>query len=113
MYTCGVAGERITASQMVRALSENPARLFGMYPRKGTLAEGSDADLVIWDPKYAGCITAEKQLQNVDYTPYEGLETVGRAETVLLGGEVVVRDGVVVAEKRGRYVARGPSKFWR
>ena len=73
MYTYGVAAGRITAVDMARLLAENPARLFGMYPQKGVLAVGSDADLVIFDPNDTGRITAETQYQNVDYTPYEGM----------------------------------------
>ena len=69
MYTYGVAAGRITAVDMARLLAENPARLFGMYPQKGVLAVGSDADLVIFDPNDTGRITAETQYQNVDYTP--------------------------------------------
>ena len=86
-------GGRITAVDMARLLAENPARLFGMYPQKGVLAVGSDADLVIFDPNDTGRITAETQYQNVDYTPYEGMALRGRVDTVLLGGEVAVEGG--------------------
>ena len=113
MYTYGVAAGRITAVDMARLLAENPARLFGMYPQKGGLAVGSDADLVIFDPNDTGRITAETQYQNVDYTPYEGMALRGRVDTVLLGGEVAVEGGRVLLERRGRYVSRGPSGFWR
>ena len=113
MYTYGVAAGRITAVDMARLLAENPARLFGMYPQKGVLAVGSDADLVIFDPNDTGRITAETQYQNVDYTPYEVMELRGRVDTVLLGGEVAVEGGRVLLERRGRYVSRGPSGFWR
>ena len=113
MYTDGVAAGRITAVDMARLLAENPARLFGMYPQKGVLAVGSDADLVIFDPNDTGRITAETQYQNVDYTPYEGMALRGRVDTVLLGGEVAVEGGRVLLERRGRYVSRGPSGFWR
>ena len=113
MYTYGVAAGRITAVDMARLLAENPARLFGMYPQKGVLAVGSDADLVIFDPNDTGRITAETQYQNVDYTPYEGMALRGRVDTVLLGGEVAVEGGRVLLERRGRYVSRGPSGFWR
>ena len=113
IYTYGVAAGRITAVDMARLLAENPARLFGMYPQKGVLAVGSDADLVIFDPNDTGRITAETQYQNVDYTPYEGMELRGRVDTVLLGGEVAVEGGRVLLERRGRYVSRGPSGFWR
>ena len=113
LYTYGVAAGKLTAHQMMRLLSEQPAKLFGMFPRKGAIAVGSDADLVIWDPDCPGRITAAEQVQNVDYTPYEGMETAGRADTVLLLGEVVAEKGSLVAEHRVRYVRRGPSQFWR
>ncbi len=113
MYTAGVAAGRISAHQMMKLLSEQPAKLFGMYPRKGSLAVGSDADIVILDTEYTGHITAADQHQTVDYTPYEGMETRGRVETVLLSGETAVEDGRVVKTGRGRFVRRGPSLFWR
>ncbi|MEG0910227.1 MAG: dihydropyrimidinase [Ruthenibacterium sp.] len=72
LYTDGVAAGHITRSRLVALLSENAARLFGLYPQKGTLAIGSDADVVVWNPAAEWTITAEKMLQNVDYTPYEG-----------------------------------------
>ncbi len=113
MYTAGVASGRMSAHQFMKLLSEQPARLFGMYPRKGALAVGSDADLVIFDPEYTGRITAAGQRQAVDYTPYEGFETRGRVERVLLSGETAVEDGQVTAERRGRFVRRGSAQFWR
>ena len=113
VYTFGVAAGRITPHQMMALLSQQPARLFGMYPRKGALAVGSDGDIVIFDPQYTWRITAQAQYQNVDYTPYEGMEMAGRTDTVLLSGQAVVEGGRVTAEGRGRYVRRGPSQFWR
>ena len=98
---------------MMKLLSEQPAKLFGMYPQKGALAVGSDADIVIFDPEYTGRITAAAQRQAVDYTPYEGFETRGRVEAVLLSGEIAVEAGQVIAPGRGRFVHRGPSEFWR
>ena len=113
MYTAGVAEGKISAHQLMRLLSERPARLFGMYPRKGALAVGSDADITVLDPGFAGKISAANQHQRVDYTPYEGFDVRCRVDTVLLGGEIAVEDGRVTAEKRGRYVKRGPTQFWR
>ncbi len=113
LYTAGVAAGRLTAHQMMKLLSEQPAKLFGMYPQKGALAVGSDADIVIFDPEYTGRITAAGQHQAVDYTPYEGFETRGRVEAVLLSGEIAVEAGQVIAPGRGRFVHRGPSEFWR
>lgn len=113
LYTAGVAAGRISAHRLMELLSGQPAKLFGMYPRKGALAVGSDADIVIFDPEYTGRITAAAQYQAADYTPYEGFETKGRVETVLLSGELAVEDGRVVRTGRGRFVRRGPSDFWR
>lgn len=113
LYTAGVAAGRMSAHRMMKLLAEQPAKLFGMYPRKGALAVGSDADVVILNTEYTGRITAAAQRQAVDYTPYEGLETRGRVETVLLSGEIAVKDGRVVKTGRGRFVRRGPSLFWR
>ena len=113
IYTYGVAAGRITAHQMMQALSERPARLFGMYPQKGALAVGSDADITILDPGVSHVITAEGQYQNVDYTPYEGMESRCRIDAVLLAGAVAVREGKVLLEGRGSYVRRGPCQFWR
>ncbi len=107
MYTYGVKKNRITKEQFCAALSTKPAKQYGMYPKKGLIAVGSDADLVIWDPKYLGVITAKEQLQKVDYTPYEGMAVEGRAEAVLLQGKLVVDQGKVILEKEGRYVFRG------
>lgn len=113
LYTAGVAAGRMSAHRMMKLLAEQPAKLFGMYPRKGALAVGSDADVVILNTEYTGRITVAAQRQAVDYTPYEGLETRGRVETVLLSGEIAVKDGRVVKTGRGRFVCRGPSLFWR
>lgn len=113
MYTYGVETGRITAHQLMQALSEHPAKLFGMFPRKGALAVGSDADITIFDPNRRWTITAAEQYQNVDYTPYEGMEMTGGTDTVLLSGQVAVEGGKVVAEGLGRYVSRGPAQFWR
>ena len=89
-----------------RLMSTNPAKVFGMYPRKGVLAEGSDADICVWDPEARWTITAAAQHQAVDYTPYEGFEAKGRAHLVYVGGELVVCDGEPLGPKPGKYVAR-------
>lgn len=107
MYSEGVRKGKITEGEMCKLLSENPAKLFGMYPQKGVIAQGSDADIVVIDPAASGVICAEEQIQNVDYAPFEGLEVQGKIERVLLRGEMVVEDGKVVKELTGRYVARG------
>lgn len=112
MYTRGVAAGKMTVEQMAKLLSENTARLFGLYPRKGVLAVGSDADIVVWDPTYEGRISAETQYQNVDYTPYERQKTIGRAKAVFLRGSQVVSDGKVICEKKGVYIPREQSEYY-
>src|SRR5215469_6527318 len=105
-----VRGGRITLNRMVDLLATQPAKRFGLYPRKGTIAVGTDADLVIFDPEKRVTITAEGQHSRVDYNLYEGTEVVGSPETVLLRGNVLVEDGELVASPGiGRYVAR--AKF--
>ena len=103
----GVGAGRITLNRMVELLCTNPAKLFGLYPRKGTIAVGGDADLVIFDPEKRLTITAEGQQSRTDYNLYEGTDVVGDVETVLLRGNVIVDGGVVVAKPGiGEFVAR-------
>lgn len=106
IYTYGVTTGKIGIDQMAYLLSTNVAMLFGMYPQKGALHVGSDADIVIWNPDFKGVLTARDQLQNVDYTPYEGFGVEGRAEHVLLRGQHIVKNGQVIQEKKGKYVKR-------
>lgn len=105
-YHFGVVSGKTTVERMCQILSENPAKLFGMYPRKGAILPGSDADLVIWDPKKVWTITAENMVQNVDYTPYEGIEVQGSPEKVFLRGRCVAKDGKILEECLGKYIHR-------
>ncbi len=98
--------DQLGPEDFCRLMSENPARLFDMYPRKGALLVGSDADITVWDPKPRWTISAENQHQAVDYTSYEGMEVHGRAKLVYVNGELVVRDGEPTGVKPGAYVAR-------
>jgi dihydropyrimidinase len=103
----GVGEGRIGLNRMVELLCTNPAKLFGLYPRKGTIAVGGDADLVIFDPEKRVTITASGQQSRTDYNLYEGTEVVGDVETVLLRGNVIVDGGEVVAEPGiGQFVKR-------
>lgn len=108
MMTEGVAKGRMTLSHLVRVLSENPARLFGLYPQKGVLATGSDADIVLWDPRAKQTIRAASQVQRVDYTPYEGFMLEGAVRDVWLRGTHVVSNGGFIDRNRGKYVERRP-----
>lgn len=112
LYTLGVASGRISENRMAALLSENAARLFGMYPCKGALAVGSDADIVVWDPSWSGVISARAQHQHCDYTPYEGMPIQGRAKAVFLRGTQVASDGEPILEGRGNYVHRGSSEYF-
>ncbi len=100
----------ITPETMCRLLSTNPANAYGLFPRKGTLRVGSDADIVIWE-RHAEPISAKHQHQNTDYCPYEGFMSTGRPRTVLLNGEVAVREGYVVNYRLGRYLCRETSSW--
>jgi len=103
----GVNEGRITLNRMVELLSTNPARLFGLYPRKGTIAPGSDADIVIFDPARKTTLTAATMHGNQDYTLYEGTEVTGDVDTVLIRGTVVVDGGELKVEPGfGRFVKR-------
>ncbi|MEA4966194.1 MAG: dihydropyrimidinase [Oscillospiraceae bacterium] len=111
LYTGGVAAGRISLAQMCRVLSENPAKLYGAYPRKGVLAPGSDADIVVYDPAADGAITAADQAANVDYSPYEGFRTCGRIEAVWLRGRLAVDHGRILGPSRGVFIARGKGNL--
>ena len=109
MYTYGVKRGGLDIHRFVDALSTRPAKLFGLFPRKGTIAVGSDADLVIYDPEYRGSISVKTQLTNNDYNGFEGFEIEGRPSLVTVRGKAQVRDGVFVGEAgRGRFLRREP-----
>ena len=110
LWSEGVARGRIDAARMCALLSETPARLYGAYPRKGVIAPGSDADIVVLDPDAPGLLTAADQAANVDYCPYEGLETHGRIEQVYLRGQLAVENGEIRVGPVGKYVHRTLSK---
>lgn len=105
LYTYGVCKGRITPEQMVQLLSAGPARLFGLTDR-GTIAPGMAADLVVWNPAYEGRITDTNTAHNTDNSPFAGLSVRGCARDVLLNGERIVENGVLVLPGRGKYVAR-------
>ena len=108
IYSYGVAAKRITAQRMCLALSENPARMYGLFPRKGHLRPGADADIVVYDPGASHVIRADDCVANVDYNPYEGFVTAGGIRQVWLRGNLAVENGKVLDETpQGRYMARG------
>ena len=107
LYTYGVDAGRITREKMCELLSENPAKLYGMYPLKGAIAPGSDADLVVMRTGVDDVVTAGGQVQNVDYAPFEGSKLTARIESVYLRGTQGVKDHQGVVEKAGKFVKRG------
>ncbi len=107
VYSAGVATRKISLATMCRVLAENPARLYGMFPRKGVLAKGADADIVVYDPQADHVIRAENLLSRAGYTPYEGFVTRGGIEQVWLRGQLMVRGGSVVGECGGKFIPRG------
>ena len=112
LYTYGVKRGTLTLDRFVEAASTAAAKLFGLFPRKGAIAVGSDADLVIYDPDYRGTVSAATQHVNCDYNGFEGLEIEGRPSIVTVRGRVQVRDGQFVGERgRGRLLKREPTYF--
>jgi dihydropyrimidinase len=107
IHEFGVRTGRITLNRMVELLATNPAKLFGLYPRKGTIAVGSDADIVVFDPEKKLTISAATQHSKSDYNLYEGTEVTGSPEVVLLRGNVLVEgDQLVASPGVGQFVAR-------
>lgn len=106
VYTTGVAAGRIDLPTFCRALSENPARLYGLYPRKGCIAPGADADIVVYDPAADHTLRAADMVSRCDYTPFEGFRTSGSIAAVYLRGAPAVEHGVV-HDVKGQYLKRG------
>lgn len=107
VHQLGVNGGRIDLRRFVELTATNPARLFGLYPRKGTIAVGSDADIAIWDLARPTTISVDAHHSNVDYNLFEGLDVVGMPEKVLVRGKLVVGDGELLGQPGdGRFVAR-------
>lgn len=110
LHDRGVRTGEISLRRLVEVFAAAPARLFGLYPRKGTIAVGSDADLVLFDPTEQHTLSASTHHMAVDYSLYEGQEVTGRVRTVVSRGEVVIdAHRYVGAPGHGRYLERGPS----
>jgi dihydropyrimidinase len=112
LYTHGVAKGRLDLQRFVDVASTQAAKYFGLFPKKGTLQPGSDADIVVFDPSYRGIISAKTHHMAVDYSAFEGWPVEGRPSLVTVRGEVMAKDGVFVGKKgHGRFLQRQASHF--
>lgn len=105
LWTLGVAGGRISKQKFVELVATNPAKISGIYPKKGSLAPGSDADIVIFDPDARSTVRLEDSYEGTDYALYEGFEKIGQVEKVYLRGQLMAEKGQLVGEKgQGEYI---------
>jgi dihydropyrimidinase len=112
LYSYGVKTGRIDLHTFVNAASTQVAKLFSLFPRKGTIQPGADADLVVYDPDYRGAISAKTQLMNVDYSAFEGWKIEGRPSVVTIRGQIAARDGQFTGTiGRGKFLKREPQHF--
>jgi dihydropyrimidinase len=109
VFDGGVRTGKISVNRFVELTSTSPAKIFGLFPRKGTVAPGSDADLVVFDPEKKMTLSAKTHHMKVDYNPYEGREVTGAAETVLSRGRVIVENGKFTGKAgAGTFLKRNP-----
>ena len=112
VYNGGVAEGRISLNRFVEITATAPAKMFGLYPKKGTIAVGSDADIVIYDPEASHVISVDTHHMDVDYSAYEGWEMTGKVDTVLSKGNVIISDDVYHGQAGdGEYLARESSQY--
>jgi dihydropyrimidinase len=109
IYNGAVLENGFSINRFVELTSTAAAKLFGLFPKKGTIAVGSDADIVIFDPKREQKISASTHHMNVDYNPYEGMKVMGVVETVLTRGRIIIKDSKLVSEQSGSFLKRGES----
>jgi dihydropyrimidinase len=112
LYTYGVTTAKMDLHTFVNVASTQVAKIFGLFPRKGTIQPGADADLVVYDPNYRGKISVKTQQMNIDYNAFEGWKIAGRPSVVTVRGQVAVRDGKFVGRHgHGKFLARKPGHF--
>ena len=103
---------RISVNRFVEITATTPAKMFGLYPKKGTVAPGGDADIVIFDPNEKHVISVDNQHMRVDYSAYEGLEVTGKVKCVLSRGRIVVENGEYLGNPGdGQYLKRGTNQY--
>ncbi len=107
LYTCGVLNKRISMNRFVDVIAAQPAKRFGLYPLKGLLVTGYDADLVVWNPEVEKTISAREHHQRCDHNIYEGMGVKGRAEYVVVKGVLAINKGELVKKATGRFLKRG------
>jgi dihydropyrimidinase len=109
MHSFGVVPQRLSRSDLVRLLCTNPAKIFGLWPQKGDLQPGGDADLVLFDPRPTRALTGAELHSRAGFSPYEGLTVTGRVQTTICRGQVIYRDGAIVGRRDfGRFVKCRP-----
>jgi dihydropyrimidinase len=112
MYNGGVVDGRISLNRFVEITATTPAKMFGMYPKKGTIAVGSDADIVVFDPDATQKLSVDTHHMDVDYSAYEGWEVKGKVDTVISKGEVIISgDQYHGSPGDGEYLVRGTSQY--
>jgi len=113
LYSEGVVKGRINLPRLVALTSTNPAKLFGLFPQKGHLGVGADADIVIFDPSPKGVISASTHHMNTDFSPFEGLIVNGAIRSVLCRGEFILREGELIGKPGyGKLVRRRIDQTW-
>jgi dihydropyrimidinase len=111
VHNGGVRQNRISLNRFVELCSTTPAKMFGLFPRKGTIAVGSDADIVVFDPKKKQTLSVKTLHMRVDYNPYEGTVVEGAPSVVISQGKVIIESEKFVGKKgAGRFIKRGPSQ---
>jgi dihydropyrimidinase len=110
LWTAGVTTGRLTVNEFVAVTSTNAAKILGLYPRKGAIIEGADADIVVWDPKRKKAISAKNQQSGIDYNIFEGYQVTGLPRFTLSRGRVLVEEGAMKVEPgTGEFLARQPN----
>jgi len=107
LYSVCVIKNKITLNKFVEIKSTNAAKIFGLFPQKGTIAPGSDADIVIFDPNKQHTISVDTHHHNCDYSAYEGWKVKGKTETVILRGEIAIKNGELnIPKGYGKFLKR-------